>query len=305
MVWFGERSRLSGPMMTQSGRLRGSARPFTAALLATLLGWLLLTCGAAGLVYGLAAAAWVAWMSIRGRMKPWQRGLLLGLIPATPMYIVLYSQGYVRPDHHPPSAGVVESARIGLQSQSVAFGPAATGMWPWSAIGIVVAAIFVVALLIWSVCQSRGDSRFVGLLLLVLAGGAVAFGIGWGRSGFHNDMGLAWRYGWITFPPIAAAYFTCLLRGGRVSFSGSLGLFVAAAMVAPVNSISGFLDAEHKRPRELNWEADVRAGRTANEMARKYFPESSAGFQQQVADALRLMRDRRYAYYESLGRESP
>jgi hypothetical protein len=80
---------------------------------------------------------------------------------------------------------------------------------------------------------------------------------------------------------------------------------VAAAMVAPVNSISGFLDAEHKRPRELNWEADVRAGRTANEMARKYFPESSAGFQQQVADALRLMRDHRYAYYESLGRESP
>jgi hypothetical protein len=204
----------------------------------------LLTCGAGGLVYGVTAAVWVVWLAIRGDMRPWQRGLLLALIPMTPAYIVFYSQGYVRPDHHPPSAGIVESTRIGLQAQAVALGPAATGMWPLVGIGIVVAAILVVALLICSVWQSRGDPRLVGLLLLVAAGGAVAFGIGWGRSGFHNDMGLAWRYGWITFPPIAAAYFTWLLRGGRVSAYGSAALAGVALLFAPINTISGFREAE-------------------------------------------------------------
>ena len=28
-------------------------------------------------------------------------------------------------------------------------------------------------------------------------GWRLAFGIGWGRSGFHDDMGFAWRYGWL------------------------------------------------------------------------------------------------------------
>jgi hypothetical protein len=266
----------------------------------------LLTCGAAGLVYGVAAAVWVVWMSIRGKMRPWQRCLLVGLTPITPMYIVLYSQGYVRPDHHPPSAGVFESARVGLQAQAVALGPAATGMWPWIAIGIAIAAIFIVALLIWSVWQSRGDPRFAGLLLLVLAGGAVAFGIGWGRSGFHNDMGLAWRYGWITFPPIAAGYFTCLLRGGRFSTYGPLALLFFALAVAPVNTISGFRDGELKvRAFERAWEADVRAGLTADEVVDKHFRNYSPGARLQIANAMRLLRDHRYAYYESLGRESP
>ena len=87
-------------------------------------------------------------------------------------------------------------------------------------------------------------------------------------------MGFAWRYGWITFPPVAAAYFTWLIRGGRVALYGPVFLCLAAAIFAPVNSISGFRDAELKmRPVSEMWKADVSSGRTADEMIAKYFPE--------------------------------
>jgi hypothetical protein len=144
------------------------------------------------------------------------------------------------------------------------------------------------------------------LLIFVGAGAAVAFGVGWGRSGFHDDMGFAWRYGWLTFPPIAASYFTWLLRSGRVSQYGPAALLVVVLILCPVNVVSGFRDAETKmRPFEVAWEADVRAGMTADEVVGKHFSKEPPTLQRLMADDLRLMRDHRYLYYESLGREEP
>ena len=62
-----------------------------------LLGWLLLTCGAAGLRLGVAAAGWVVFLAIFGRHAHWQRAALLASTLVTPGYIALYMQGYVRP----------------------------------------------------------------------------------------------------------------------------------------------------------------------------------------------------------------
>jgi hypothetical protein len=279
---------------------------FGMGLVATVLGFLLLTCGAAGLCYGVAAAAFVLLLAIVGRMKMWQRSALSGLAAITPVYIVLYFQGYHRPSHHPESAGVFESVRIGMEAQAMAFGPAATGFWPFVGIGILIAGIWVVALLTQKIIDNRRALASLGLLLFIGAGAAVAFGIGWGRSGFHDDMGFAWRYGWLTFPPIAASYFTWLLWGGRVSQYGSTGLLAVALIFGPVNTISGFRDAEIKlRPFEVAWEADVRAGMTADEVVARHFPKEPPALQRLMADDLQLMRDHRYAYYESLGQEKP
>src|SRR4051794_31415081 len=99
------------------------------ALLATLVGWLLLTCGAAGLAFGVAAAGWVAFLAIFRRMAQWQRFCLGTSTLVPPAYLAAYMQDYARPTHHPPSAGVVESARVGLEAQAMAFGPAAGGLW--------------------------------------------------------------------------------------------------------------------------------------------------------------------------------
>lgn len=276
---------------------------FHRAIVATLLGWLLLLCGSAGLPYGVAAGAWVVLLAFRGKLMMWQRVLLLALVGITPLYIALYFQGYVRPGHHPPSAGLYESLRVGLQAQSMAFGPSATGLWPVLAIALLFAAILVFALLVASAFR---DLRSAGLLLFALAGGAVSFGIGWGRSGFHNDMGFAWRYGWIVFPPVAAAYFAWLLRCGRLSRHGPAALFIVVACLTPVNVASGFRDAETKlRPSEEAWEADVRSGLTADQMIAKHFPNYHEPLRGEIAKSLQLMRDHRYSYYESLGRESP
>ena len=279
---------------------------FHRGLQATAVGWLLLTCGAAGLVYGLAAAAWVILLALIGQMSGRRRVTLIGLAVISALYVAVYFQGYVRPSHHPESAGVVESTRIALQAQAMAFGPAATGLWPPVGALLLQGGIALAAYLVWLAVRLRGDLRFLGLLLYVGAGAAVAFGIGWGRSGFHNDMGFAWRYGWITLPIVFAAYFTWLLRGGRVAGYGTYALAFVTLAFAPLNTGSGFRDAEKRvRPLETAWEADVRAGKLADEVVRKNLPEYRDPARQEVIDTMRLMRDRHYAYYESLRREAP
>jgi hypothetical protein len=281
----------------------GDGCDFRRGLRATIVGWLLLTCGAGGLVYAIAAAAWVLLLAAFGRMSVSRRVVLVGLAAITPIYVIFYFQGYVRPSHHPPSAGVFESARIALEAQAMAFGPSATGLWP--AIGLAVCFLGG-AVVTGLAMQFRRDIRLAGLLLYVAAGAAVAFGIGWGRSGFMDNMGFAWRYGWITSPVVFATYFTWLIRGGRVAAYGTCALALVALALMPVNSVSGFLNGENKvRSFEAAWEADVRGGWTAEQVVDKHFPDYRDHTRQEVIEAMRLMRDRKYAYYESLGRETP
>jgi hypothetical protein len=285
--------------------LTGEGNRFRRGLQAIVLGWLLLTCGAAGLAYGVAAAAWAVFLASGGRMPVGQRVALWLLAAVTPVYIWIYFQGYARPVHHPESAGVWESARVGLEAQSMAFGPAATGLGPIVGVPVLVVAVVVLMLLIGALWRHRNDRpRPVGLLLYLGAAAAVAFGIGWGRSGFLSDMGFAWRYGWIVAPGLWAGYFTCVLTGGRVAAYCPLALFLVALAVTPVNSISGFLDAERKVKRfDDGWEADVRAGLPADEVVRKHYPEYSPEVRARMAKSMQLMRDRGYTYYGSLGVE--
>ena len=135
---------------------------------------------------------------------------------------------------------------------------------------------------------------------------AVAFGIGWGRSGFHADMGFAWRYGWIVAPAVTAAYFGWLTRGGRWAVIGPAALFAVTLVTAPINCISGFREGEFSiLPIETWWEADVRAGLTAEQVLEKYDPACGGPFKERVLAAMRLMRARHYSYYESLGEDPP
>jgi hypothetical protein len=56
---------------------------------------------------------------------------------------------------------------------------------------------------------------------------------------------------------------------------------------------------------ERAWEADVRAGLTADEIVNRHFREYHPSARRPIVEAMQLMREHRYAYYESLGRESP
>jgi len=241
-----------------------------------------------------------------GRLSPGQRLKLALLVAITPIYVAAYCHGYVRPSHHPPSAGVFESARIGLEAQSMAFGPAATGVWPYIGILILLVGLVIAFQTIYRAFGRGFDPRFAGLFLYIGAAAAVAFGIGWGRSGFVDDMGFAWRYGWITSPFVMATYFTWLLGGGRVATYGPAAVALMALALAPVNVVSGFVNGENKvRAFETAWEADVRAGKSAEEIVETHFKDYRGSAQREVIEAMHLMRDHRYAYYESLGREQP
>src|SRR5262245_17411480 len=178
--------------------LTGEGCRFRRGLQAIVLGWLLLTCGAAGLAYGVAAAAWAAVLASGGRRPVRPRVSVWLPAPVTPAHLGTILQGYARPTHHPASAGVWESVRVGLEAQSMVFGPAATGLGAMVGVPVFGVAVVVIALLVGALWRYRNDwPRPAGLLLYLGAAGAVAFGIGWGRSGFLSDMGFAWRYGWI------------------------------------------------------------------------------------------------------------
>jgi hypothetical protein len=194
----------------------------------------------------------------------------------------------------------------------MAFGPSAAGLWPAIAFVILLVGVVVYAQLVRWFFRSHMDPHAVGLLLFLGAAAAVAFGIGWGRSGFvdefghSRDMGFAWRYGWLTAPAIWVAYFTWLQRGGRVGTYGPAVLAGVALLFFPVNEVSGFLDGERSvRPKDAEFEADVRAGHTATKMIDKYFAGYPDEWKARIATSLRVMHDRRYTYYESLGAEAP
>ena len=49
----------------------------------------------------------------------------------------------------------------------------------------------------------------------------------------------------------------------------------------------------------------MRGGLTAVQMVDRHFPDVADPFRRDLIEALRLMRARRYTYYESLGAEAP
>ena len=149
---------------------------------------------------------------------------------------------------------------IGLQRRRWRSLLPATGAWPVAGIAVVAAGLYVVGLL-GRRLLSDDWPRSLGLLAVGGASAAVAFGIGWGRSGFHDDMGFAWRYGWLTVPAVLAGYFALLTAGGRIASFGPMVLAVALVPVAVVNELSGSVDGKAGPGVELVWEADVQPGR--------------------------------------------
>jgi hypothetical protein len=278
---------------------------FRRGLQAGLIGLALLTCGAGGLVYGGAATVWMIVLAVRGRMSPVRRGVLILVACLTPLYAIQYVDGYRRPSHHPESAGVVESARIGLQAQAMAVGPSVTGTWPASGIAVAGAGLFVTGLLVRRLLT--GDwARSLGLLAVIGASAVVAFGIGWGRSGFMDDMGFAWRYGWLTVPAVLAGYFALMTDKPRLATFGPMMFALALVPIAIVNEVSGFRDGETAvRAFETAWQADVRAGMPADELAARHFPDYSDGGRHMIATAVRTMRAHGYSYYSPAGGEGP
>jgi hypothetical protein len=190
--------------------------------------------------------------------------------------------------------------RIALQAESMTFGPIAHALWPVFGVVVLVIGLGAVGLLLRRLAKPGERIAALGLLLYIGASAGVALGIGWGRSGFYDDMGFAWRYGLLLAPTLWGVYIAFVQAGPRWSAGASYTLFAFLLVATPVNSLSGFRDGERLLARERAWEADVRAGLTASELLAKHQPNCP-----HWAEALRLFRRHHYAYYAALGEDAP
>ncbi len=284
--------------------------------------FLLLGCGAGGLAYGPFMALWfialIFWI-----ICSTQTGQTLRLavpmalmVLAVPFYIVAYRQGYVRPAWHPDPVevwggyreAIWQSTRIALQALSMAFGPAATGLWPISAFVISLAG-FESLQFLGRIFASRiaERPRALGLMLFLAALAFVAFGIGWGRCGFLGDdegpgyMGMAARYTGLVWPALGTAYFLFLIYGSpRFSKWGPFLLLMIAALMFPFNVATGFIEGERSRQRAALWEQSVRSGMDDEALIEKFYGRNPEYIKERMRTALRLLRQHRLVYYRPL-----
>jgi hypothetical protein len=259
---------------------------FAALLLQTILttnrdnmprrGWqagvwtlLLLSCGAVGLAFGPFTAlwlvllfAWVRWARppLADRARAWRLLIPVILVPA---YIAVYLQGFARPAHHADpivvwgslSEAAWQGLRSALQALSMAFGPAAIGLWPASAFVVGLALFESVIHLARAIVGKKDERpRSSGLLLFLGAVVFMAYGIGWGRSvflmadGSPGDMGMSSRYGWIVWPALGAIYFQTLIDGSeRLARWGPMVLFAIVVAMLPFNTGTGIWVGEKEK----------------------------------------------------------
>src|SRR5262249_53509982 len=120
------------------------------------------------------------------------------------------------------------AARASLQFLAISLGPGVTPFWPFAGGGVLalIAASLGIAARAWRT-QPRERFRAAALLLTLGATAVLAAAVGWGRSHFGDEGGLAHWYAAFGAPGLCAAYLTWVLYGGP-----AVGSFVRMSMLA-------------------------------------------------------------------------
>lgn len=297
---------------------------FVRAIQAGAVTMLLLACGAGGLAFGPFMAVWLiaimVWLWFAKPQAADRRRLLwiAVLLALLPLYVLLYLHGYERPSYHPDpvvvwtghTEAIFQSFRSAIQALDMAFGPAGMGLWPLSIFLFCLGLLECVLLMIRTLAKRIEDRpRAFGLLLYLGSVLFMAFGIGWGRSGFVQAngepgfMAHAARYSWITWPALGAIYYMWMLYGGpRTSRWVPIGLFGTMAVMLPINIATGFIEGEKHKEREAKWEKSVRDGMSDHELIRNYYEAyyHDPRLRERMLIGLHLLRKNRIQYYRPL-----
>jgi hypothetical protein len=165
---------------------------------------------------------------------------------------------------------------MGAALVSLAIGPAAFRLWPWSG-GFVLLVLGVAGVLL--VRSVRSDSverhRGVGIVAAVVGNLGVVLAVGFGRSFLGWENGFALRYVTLTLPLIVGAYVgacsswnTPRGRTGAGVVCASLALSSIVAL--PLNAVIGTqYGASVRKPAEL-LERMVLGGAPPGELVRFY-----------------------------------
>lgn len=226
--------------------------------------------------------AWIAWRTLRSgeQRKRVAGGLALAAVALTAFSVVRYFDGLrLLPTTRRPT--LEEFARTTSQAFGQAGGFPNETHWRWMgplalAIGLAGACVLVVRVL--SARRSahpgaREDSaRAAGELALLVAGAAIAGGIGWGRGCDSVIAGAASRYGTFAMLVPTSAYLACArVRGSRGAAGAQALLAVLAACVWIANVAPGLDYGRARADAAAKVIAAVRAGTPVGEIAREHW----------------------------------
>jgi hypothetical protein len=169
--------------------------------------------------------------------------------------------------------------RSTLEYLSISAGPGAVAMdnrfWKyggWLVVGVLLLTGLLLIVAYWK--QPRERLRTVGLLALLAAMTVLAFGIGWGRSGFGPRAALMGRYATLAVLTPCGCYLAWLLYSPpALAGLAEMCLFTSVVLFFVPNMQAGKEHGRELRQTMQAFENDVRAGEPPYRLARRYAPD--------------------------------
>lgn len=304
-VQFVSSAALSGVLLALIVSPRQRLSVGSAALAGPCLLALPLT-GANGLALVPPLALWlgyaglVAWRSPGPGARP-AALVALGATAAALALLALYFVNYHEVARHegaPSLHAVVDTAGRFL---AMSIGPAGTRGWPLPGMLLLTATLLGAAVLLRTAVRRPAERlRATGLFCFLGATGSLALAFGWGRAAQSQDA--AWVAQNTRYVTLAAPLLCCLFFAGRLYAGRGVPWLLCGLMAVLLvgNTLHGL---EHGRKRALLMEmvaADVRAGKTPEELGKKYaraiFVETAPDVLAQRFEMLRRARQGPYKH---------
>jgi len=227
---------------------------------------LMVLCGSIGTMYAIPIGLWIACDSSRrwfAGAAGTKKDALISLVVALVSLLAsgLYFVGYANPPGTPPRPGAAAIVQVGLEFWSMSLG-APLEYWTVSA-GLVsmlmIASVFRLAFVAWSNSVER--TRALGMLAFLASFGALAAGVGLGRSCYGSGAGLTSRYMTLGAPGLVCIFFTWLLYGGTRSRQVVLvGMYIMLAATTVMLRQPAKEYARNRQNRLNSFAADIIAG---------------------------------------------
>lgn len=275
-----------------------------------LIGVLLPLCGANGVAFNPALAAFLGWVGVRGlrqRSPETRRPARVALVGAALSAVLapLYFVGLEKAAHH-PWAGVGAALKGLAQMLALTFGPVGylaegpgADTWPVLGFAVLVLLVITLPLVLWRLRDPDRRVQVVGLSACAIGILCLAAGVAYGRAGLGLVLPVN-RYVTLMMPLAVILYLIwSLLPGVRVSrFAGMLLLLIAAACVWP-NTAEGRRTGLARAALLTQCEMDARNGMAVTAFADKHellYPNN----REQRRKHVREMRARRIGLFAQL-----
>jgi hypothetical protein len=233
-------------------------------------------CGAHGLVYTLPLGLASFWLVRSG--PRFSQIYVATTVAVAWLFTGYYFRGYVTPDNHPASAGLIPSAMIALETLSLSWGWVGQMTWPISGVVISVFLVTTASLIMVRLFADEDRDRVVVFSAVACGVIALAAGIGWGRSGFGPLAGFAVRYGILMLPLIVAGYLAWVRVGTLVP----MAMFSLALLFLTQHTRTGLAEGMESIAAMAAFAEDLHNGIPPAELARRHsklypHPEVMAG----------------------------